>query len=47
MNLNKIKRSNEQVSQDKESVERHNDSVQHKRSANTLHSSREVRTGSM
>ena len=31
----------------KESLERHNDSLQNKRSANALHSSREVRTGSM
>ena len=27
INLNKIQRSNEQVSQDKESLERHNDSL--------------------
>ena len=32
---------NERVSQDKESLERHNDSLQNKRSANSLHSSRE------
>ena len=38
INLNKIQRSNERVSQDKESLERHNDSLQNKRSANSLHS---------
>ena len=43
VNLNKIQRSDERVSQDKESLERHNDSLQNKRSANSLHSSREVR----
>ena len=41
INLNKIQRSNERVSQDKESVERHNDCLQNKRSANSLDSSRE------
>ena len=38
INLNKIQRSNERVSQDKESIERHNDSLQNKTSANSLHS---------
>ena len=38
INLNKIQRSNERVSEDKESLERHNDSLQNKRSANSLHS---------
>ena len=47
MNLNKIQRSNERVSQDKESLERHNDSLQNKRSANSLHSSREFWAVSM
>ena len=38
-NINlKIQRSNERVSQDKESIERHNDSLQNKRSTNSLHS---------
>ena len=32
INLNKIQRSNERVSQDKESLERHNESLQKKRS---------------
>ena len=41
LNLNKIQRSNERLSQDKQSLERHNDSLQNKRSANSLHSSRE------
>ena len=41
INLNKIERSNERVSQDKESLERHNDSLQNKRSTNSLHSTRE------
>ena len=41
INLNKIQRSDERVSQDKESLERRNDSLQNKRSANSLHSSRE------
>ena len=41
INLNKIQRSNERVSQDKECLERRNDSVKNKRSANSLHSSRE------
>ena len=31
VNLNKIERSNERVSQDKESLERHNDSLQNKK----------------
>ena len=39
INLNKIQRSNERVSQDKEFLERRNDSLQNKRSANPLHSS--------
>ena len=47
MNLNKIQRSNERVSQDKDSLERHNDSLQNKRSANSLHSSREFWAVSM
>ena len=47
INLNKIQRSNERVSQDKESLERHNDSLQNKRSANSLHSSREFWAVSM
>ena len=38
INLDKIQRSNERVSQDKESLERRNDSLQNKRSANSLHS---------
>ena len=41
INLNKIQRSNEGVSQDKESLERHNDSLKNKRSASSLHCSRE------
>ena len=47
INLNKIQRSNERVSQDKESLERHNDNLQNKRSENSLHSSREFRAVSM
>ena len=47
INLNKIQRSNERVSQGKESLERHNDSLQNKRSANSLHSSREFWAVSM
>ena len=47
INLNKIQRSNERVSRDKESLERHNDSLQNKRSANSIHSSREFRAVSM
>ena len=47
INLNKIERSNERVSQDKESLERHNDSLQNKRSAKSLHSSRELWAVSM
>ena len=43
INLNKIQRSDERVSQDKESLERHNDSLQNKRSASSLHCSREFR----
>ena len=43
VNLNKIQRSDERVSHDKESLERHNDSLQNKRYANSLHSSREVK----
>ena len=39
INLNTIPRSNERVSQDKESLERRNDSLQNKRSANSWHSS--------
>ena len=31
INLNKVQRSDERVSQDKESVERHNDSLQNKK----------------
>ena len=46
-NLNKIQRSDELVSQDEESLERHNDSLQNKRSANSMHSSREFRAVSM
>ena len=41
INLNKIQRSNERVSQDKESLERHTDSLKNKRSANSFHSSLE------
>ena len=37
----------ERVSQDKESLERHNDSLKNKRSANSLHSSREFWAVSM
>ena len=47
INLNKIQRFNERVSQDKESLERHNDSLQNKRSADSLHSSREFWAVSM
>ena len=47
INLNKIQRSNELVSQEKESVERHNDSLQNKRSVNSLHSPREFWAVSM
>ena len=47
INLNKIERSNERVSQDKESLERHNDSLKNKRSANSLHSSRKFWAVSM
>ena len=36
MNLNKIQRSNERVSQDKDGLERHNDSLQNKTSASPL-----------
>ena len=41
INLTKIQRSDERVSQDKESLERHNDSLKNKRSASSLHCSRE------
>ena len=47
INLNKIQRPNEPMSRDKESLERHNDSLQNKRSANSMHSSREFRAVSM
>ena len=47
INLNKIQRSNERVSQDKESLERHNDSLQNERSSNSLHSLREFWAVSM
>ena len=48
MNLNKIQRSNERVSQDKDSFERHNnDSLQNKRFASSLYSSREFWAVSM
>ena len=47
INLNKIQSFNERVSQDKESLERHNDSLQNKRSANSLDSSREFWAVSM
>ena len=47
INLNKIQRFDERVSQDKESVERHNDSLQNKRSSNSLHSSQEFWAVSM
>ena len=47
INLNKIQRSNERVSQDKESLERHNDSLKNERSANSLHSSRKFWAVSM
>ena len=46
-NLNEIQRSNERVSQDKGSLERHNDSLKNKRSSNSLHSSRELWAVSM
>ena len=41
VNLNKIQRSNERVLQDKNSLERHNDSLQNNRFASSLYSSRE------
>ena len=47
INLNKIQRSDERVSQGKQSLERHNDSLQNKRSASSLHCSREVWAVSM
>ena len=47
IDLNKIQRYNARVSQDKESIERHNDSLQNKRPANSLHSSRKFRAVSM
>ena len=47
INLNKMQRSNERVSRDKESLKRHNDSLQNKRSANSMHSSREFRAVSL
>ena len=47
VDLNKIQRSNERVSQDKESLERHKDSLHNKSFTNSLHSSQDVRTGSM
>ena len=48
MNLNKIQRCNERVSQDKDSLDRHNyDSLQNKRFASSLHSSREFWAVSM
>ena len=47
VNFDKIQRSNERVSQDKESLERHNDSLENKRSANSLYSSREFWAPSM
>ena len=40
-------KSHEWVSQDKESLERNNDSLQDKRSVDSLHSSRKFRAGSM
>ena len=42
--LNKIQRSDERVSLDKECLERHNDSLQNKRSASSLHCSWEFWT---
>ena len=47
INLNKTQRFNERESRDKESLERHNDSLQNKRSANSLHSPREFWAVSM
>ena len=51
INLNKIRKSNKRVAEDRESLERHiNDSqcgIQNKRSTNSLHSSREFRAVSM
>ena len=47
INLNQIQRSNERVSQDKDSLERYNDSLQNKRSASSLYSSREFWAVSM
>ena len=47
INLNKIQRSNERMSQDKESLKSHKDSLQIKRSANSVHSSREFWAVSM
>ena len=47
IDLNKLQRCNERVSQDEESLERHKDSLSNKRSSNSLHSSQEKRTGSM
>ena len=48
MNLNKIQRSNERVSQDKDSLSRHNyDSLQNKRFASSLYSSRKFWAVSM
>ena len=47
INLNKIQRSNERVSQVKDSLEGHNDSLQNKRFANSLHSSWEFWAVSM
>ena len=47
IDLNKLQRSNERVSQDKESLAKGIKIVsKKKRSANSLHSSQEVRTGS-
>ena len=47
IDLTKLQRCNERVSQDEESLERHKDSLSNKRSSNSLHSSQEKRTGSM
>ena len=48
MNLNKIQRSNERVSQDKDCLDRHNyDSLQNKRFASSLYSPREFWAGAM
>ena len=47
INLNKIQGFNERVLQEKEPLERHNDSLQNKRSAKSLHSSRELWAVSM